>query len=274
MSKETYFFSHDYNARADRKLVKLIMKHGMTGIGIYWCIVEMLYEEGGYLPMEYERITFELRSKENVIQSVINDFDLFENDTEKFWSNSVLDRLQKRCDKSEKARESINKRWNKSKENTNVLQSNEERNTIKERKEEESKENESKIKKDSEINFDFITESFNKICTCFPKVLKLNNSRKLKIKTRLAEMQNDLNVIDVLFYKMQSSDFLKGKNEKKWQATFDWVFENDKNWLKVIEGNYDNKKEEKKETFLESSDRKAREVLLKMKENEFARNNQ
>lgn len=144
MSKETYFFSHDYNARGDRKLVKLIMKHGMTGIGIYWCIVEMLYEEGGYLPLEYERITFELRTKENVIQSVINDFDLFEKDSEKFWSESVLDRLNQRCSKSEKARESINKRWNKIKTDTNVLRSNEERNTIKERKEEESKVKDSK----------------------------------------------------------------------------------------------------------------------------------
>ena len=27
-----------------------------------------------------------------------------------------------------------------------------------------------------------------------------------------------------------------------WVANFDWVFENEKNWVKVSEGNYDNKR--------------------------------
>jgi len=140
MAKETFYFSHDYNARNDRKLVNVIMKHSMCGIGVYWCLVEMLYEEGGYLPTEYERISFELRTDTNVVQSVINDFDLFKTDADKFWSDAVLERLQERCDKSEKARESINKRWDKYKRNTTVIQSNEDRNTIKERKEKEKKE--------------------------------------------------------------------------------------------------------------------------------------
>jgi len=51
------YFSHDYNARNDTKLVKVFMKYQLKGIGAYWCIIEMLYEEGGYLlRSEYERI--------------------------------------------------------------------------------------------------------------------------------------------------------------------------------------------------------------------------
>jgi hypothetical protein len=139
MGKETFYFSHDYNARADRKLVNVIMKHGMQGIGVYWCLVEMLYEEGGYMPTEYERISFELRTDTKVIQSIILDYELFKTDADKFWSDAVLDRLRERCEKSEKARESINKRWQKIKDNTNVIRTNEDRNTIKESKGEESK---------------------------------------------------------------------------------------------------------------------------------------
>jgi hypothetical protein len=105
------------------------MQHGMSGIGVYWCIVEMLYEEGGYLPLEYERITFELRADNGLIKSIINDFDLFKRDDEKFWSCSVLDRLQERCDKSEKAKKSINIRWDKYRSNTNVIRTNSKRNT-------------------------------------------------------------------------------------------------------------------------------------------------
>ena len=139
MSKDTYYFTHDYNARTDRKMVNLIMKHGMIGIGVYWCLVEMLYEEGGYLPTEYERISFELRTDLNVIQNIINESGLFKIDTDKFWSDAVLERLEQRCEKSKKARESINKRWDKYKADTNVIQTNNDSNTIKERKGKERK---------------------------------------------------------------------------------------------------------------------------------------
>jgi hypothetical protein len=140
MSKESYYFKHDYNARADRKMIKVIMKHGMQGIGVYWCIIEMLYEEGGYLPNEYERITFELRTELKLVESVILEFDLFKLDADKFWSESVLDRLNERCEKSVKARESINKRWSKYERNTNVLQKNNEGNTKEKRREKKIKE--------------------------------------------------------------------------------------------------------------------------------------
>jgi hypothetical protein len=143
--KETYYFPHDYNARCDRKLVNVIMKHGMEGIGVFWCLVEMLYEEGGYMPLEFDRITFELRTDIKIVQSIIKEFDLFENDGSKFWSESVLSRLQKRADKSEKARKSIQSRWEKFKRNTDVLGTNKGRNTIKEKKKKEIKEKKGSI---------------------------------------------------------------------------------------------------------------------------------
>lgn len=116
------------------------MKHGMQGVGVYWCIVEMLYEEGGYLPLEYERISFELRIGIEIIQSIIKEFELFKFDENRFWSESVLSRLQERCDKSEKARHSINKRWNKLGKHTNVIRPNINRNTKKDSIVENSKE--------------------------------------------------------------------------------------------------------------------------------------
>ena len=103
----------------------------------------MLYEEGGYLPLsEYERITFELRCSNELITHLINDSELFENDGEMFWSNTAIERLQMRSSKSQKARESIEHRWSK-KRNTNVLKTNNERNTSKVKESEnESKEKE------------------------------------------------------------------------------------------------------------------------------------
>ena len=110
--KETYYFSHDYNARNDRKMQRLIMKQGVEGVGIFWCIVEMLYEEGGSMLLsECERIAFELRTDCERINFVLLESELFENDGKTFWSNSVLDRLNKRKEKSAKAKESADKRW-------------------------------------------------------------------------------------------------------------------------------------------------------------------
>lgn len=134
------YFSHDYKARHDRKLVTLLMKKGVEGIGIFWCIIEMLYEEGGRINTnEYERITFELRTSYDVVKSVVEDFKLFKIVDEQFYSESVIDRLKQRSDKSAKARESISKRW-KNSADTNVIRTYNDSNTIKESKEKERKE--------------------------------------------------------------------------------------------------------------------------------------
>ena len=43
-----------------------------------------------------------------------------------------------------------------------------------------------------------------------------------------------------LFQRAQASSFLKGKNDRNWQATFDWLIK-DSNMAKVIDGNYEDK---------------------------------
>lgn len=130
MSKVLYF-THDFNARNDPKLVDLMQEHGLAGIGAYWCIVEMLYEYDGTFVLQklYKRLAFQLRTDEKMIESVLNDFGLFENDGEKIWSNSVNVRLGKAKAISAKRKEAIAKRWKSSQKeqtenngNTNVLQ--------------------------------------------------------------------------------------------------------------------------------------------------------
>lgn len=112
MPKETFWFSHDYHARTDKELLRLRMKYGLEGIGIFWCIVEMLYEEKGYLMLsECERIAFELQTNIELVNEIIIRFELFKNDGQKFWSDSILYRLGIRKDKSESASKAALKRW-------------------------------------------------------------------------------------------------------------------------------------------------------------------
>lgn len=139
------YFSHDYGARNDPKLVKLQMELGHDGKGLFWDLIEILYEQGGYIEItELNGIAFGLHTNYERITKVLSDYDLFKTDGQAWWSESVLKRLELRADKSEKARESVLKRWEKYKRNTNVKQPNNEGNTIKERKVKEKKENEIK----------------------------------------------------------------------------------------------------------------------------------
>lgn len=44
MSKETFYFSHDYNARNDDKILELRANFGAEGYGLFWMIVESMAE--------------------------------------------------------------------------------------------------------------------------------------------------------------------------------------------------------------------------------------
>ena len=134
--KETFYFSHDYHARHDIKMETLSMEK----IGVYWCLIEMLYEENGYIKLNLcERIAVALRVQCDTIKSVLEDFGLFENDGTQFWSNSVLRRLKIRENRSIQAKKSADKRWKK--ENGSVDTNECERIAIKESKVNKRKEN-------------------------------------------------------------------------------------------------------------------------------------
>ena len=143
--KDTFYFSHDYNARNDIKIKRLIQKHGMAGYGLYWAIIEDLYQNANALPTDYETIAFDLRSDIDSIRSIVNDFDLFVVKDDIFGSLSVERRIEERSAKSEKARKSAYERWNK---NANALQTHSDPNAIKERKGKE-------IKRNNKEQFDF-----------------------------------------------------------------------------------------------------------------------
>lgn len=48
MSKDAYYFPHDSNARQDVKILKLRIKHGWAGYGLYWGIIETLRDQDNY----------------------------------------------------------------------------------------------------------------------------------------------------------------------------------------------------------------------------------
>ena len=108
-----------------------------------------------------------------------------------------------------------------------------------------SNEEEALKPKIEQVQWKKIVEAWNNTCKSFPKVFSISENRKNKIRLRLAEMgggDKAFEILTAIFLKMESSPFLKGDNRRGWKASFDWLFENDKNWVKVWEGNYENDK--------------------------------
>ena len=119
MMKDTFYFSHDYNSRTDEKIKLLIRKHGMLGYGIFWAIIEDLYNNANALKLDYEGISYDLRVDVEIVKSIINEFGLFQIKDGFFGSLSVQKRLEERKLKSKKASDSASLRWSKSDANIN-----------------------------------------------------------------------------------------------------------------------------------------------------------
>ncbi len=110
--KEAYFFSHDYNARQDPKMQEVLMDYGVAGIGIYWCIVEQLYEQGGRMALaSIKAIAFALHVAQDDVRSIVMNYGLFDNDGAEFWSPSVTRRMEERNAKTERRVRAASKRW-------------------------------------------------------------------------------------------------------------------------------------------------------------------
>lgn len=191
MPKDTFYFSHDYNARNDEKIKRLIRKHGMQGYGVFWSIVEDLYNNANALRTDYEGIAYDLRSDSELVASVVNDFDLFIFDGDFFGSNSVQERLDQRNDKSAKARKSASYRW----DNANAMQTQYDSNAKKERK---GKEIKGKEIKEINISFDIFWDLYDK---------KVGDKEKLKKKWESMQDMERQSIIDYIpRYKITQPD--------------------------------------------------------------------
>ena len=72
ITKNENWFKHDFRAREDKKLLKLKMKYKSSApIGIFWQLVEMIYENEGEMELDIELLAFQLSESEDMIKDVI-----------------------------------------------------------------------------------------------------------------------------------------------------------------------------------------------------------
>lgn len=87
------------------------------------------------------------------------------------------------------------------------------------------------------VPYESIRNLYNALCPSFPKCTALSDARKKAIKARMSAGYT-MDDFKTLFTKAENSGFLKGKNDRNWRASFDWLLK-DSNMAKVLDGNYD-----------------------------------
>lgn len=112
------YFSHDSNARNSDKLMKVRMKLGAEGYGIFFMLIERLREEEGYKStIDYDTLAFDLRVDAEKVKQVVEDYDLFKftEDGKYFYSDSFNERMEMMDLKSKKlaaaGKRGAEKRW-------------------------------------------------------------------------------------------------------------------------------------------------------------------
>jgi len=108
------YFSHDYNAQQDPKIINLLMSLGWEGYGLYWAIIEIMYNNSGHIDCDYKLLAYRLRVEESKIKDVIENYGLFIAKDNKITSKSVKVRLKKRKDLSIERSIAGSKKWIKS----------------------------------------------------------------------------------------------------------------------------------------------------------------
>ena len=112
MNKSLYF-SHDYTASDDVKILFLRQSLGMEGIGIFWYIIERMAQAGGLLPLKIIPVlSMQMQVTETKVQGVIHNFDLFTIEEDSFFSRRLNESLNLRKTLQEAGRRGAEKRFN------------------------------------------------------------------------------------------------------------------------------------------------------------------
>lgn len=242
MGKETYYFSHDSNALTDTKILNMRSDYGMEGYGLYWAIIEMMRNEETY-KLELNKNTYRaIKTLTNTqidiqkfIEDCIGDYQLFKEEEDKFYSESLLRRMLEYGRKKEINRENgrLGGRPKKTETKPNGLQSETEV-KAKKTKGKESKGKKNKVKEIKEKE-NKIKEIYNSTCTNLPEIQKITEKREKAIDKFLQEFTEEQ--FQEICSIANNNPFLTGNNDRKWKADFDFLMRIDKA-TSILEGKY------------------------------------
>lgn len=273
--KNTYYFSHDCNAREDDKIVALRMEKGAAGYGLYWLLLELLSTSPNCeFECNYNIVAYVLHESAKEIKEVVEKYGLFQitEDKKRFFSARLKEQMIAVKELKNKRVKAANQRW-KGYANAMQVQStcnasavqvqpNSDANPMqvhaksdaKERKVKESKENNISSKEENKsdgkppddeaeviegngiyINYAHLIEYWNTATGEQCGRLESIENNRRKM-TRARIIAHGKRKFQEAIDRAAKSEFLMGS---PW-FNYDW-FVRPNNFDKVITGNYDNK---------------------------------
>ena len=98
--------------------------------------------------------------------------------------------------------------------------------------------------KSQKIDYAAVKEYWNRkhyeTKSVMPPITLMTENRKVMVKARLRQCKGDVKTLYRVIDIAMASDFMNGNNKKGWVSKFDWIFGNEQNFAKVLEGNFNN----------------------------------
>lgn len=283
------WFKHMSNMRHDVRIRRLIKKYRAEGYGIYCAIIESIVEtletdkplpdleENAQDMAEY----FEIDTlKVNEIMIFCLNQGLFEKDeiSGRLLCHKVYKFIEQNQTRSEEMRKMINKYKdyhtipNYTQMSETVIDKCEEKKRIEENRKEEKRKEQNRIENLNKYlsKIDLINYWNNKIFGSIPKLLNINTKYYDKYKLRVDEGID----FDKIFEMVKKSKFLQfGNGNSPFVFNFRWVVENSNNWMKVMEGNYNDRENTNTgfKTAAEKKDEMFRKIIQKGEDNDRKR---
>ncbi len=262
IKKNAEFFKHDADMRNDLKVKALRRRFSHKGYAV-WCFLLETLTDSDFFELDYDDLNQELLAADydvtpEELREIVGyccDINLLQrsDDGTRLYSDAHKRRLEMLTSKRDRDRERQQNRLSEQKQQNETViaaktPSDDSFRGENSQKREEKKRTEKEQNREEKIVYPYqdIIDLWNSVCLTLPKVQKLTDDRRTKIRLRLNEFSGDstqwLSLTRTLFERVNASDFLRGDNNSGWTATFDWLFTNSKNWVKVTEGNYDNER--------------------------------
>ena len=261
MNKDAYYFPHDSNARNDQRLLKVRMKYGMEGYGIYFGIIEILREQSNYkLPMcVFDSIAYDLRVDVKVIKDLVTGkYNLFEYDvdTDEFYSKSLKRRLE-RMDAMKKKRADAGRKGGlasaKLKQKTSIAQ------PLDYTKQDKTKEDKTKL---DDIKTRLRSEKFKE------KVFEFSNQYPSDLLNNFFDFWSEPNKSNTKMAFELKKTFDISRRLKTWERNnYDSVSKNDSLDNQLVERAKNVKKEDKKfKNYIKKADSEAMDDIPNLNE--------
>lgn len=98
--------------------------------------------------------------------------------------------------------------------------------------------------KSQKIDYAAVKEYWNRkhdeTKSAMPPITLMTENRKVMVKARVRQCKGDVKTLYRVIDIAMASDFMNGNNKHSWLGKFDWIFGNEQNFAKVLEGNFNN----------------------------------